>query len=396
LSVCRRGRGRDSDAATDDERNYDTMRACIHLVSTVPFMPDAQSFIGDLDLWCTAKQFLDIGAGDEEEHAVLLYNYLYYLSMRERGLITEDDDGAAGGKGKDGDDGKEGEGKNDHANPRRSSAFSSLFSRKQSGPSGYPSDDMIKQETVFLALGTAVPEGDTVYVIIRDKRKKADKKHALTPPGATSVSTPGYGPESFLVINPWSGYVYSAADPHCPLREIACLATPYNLWANVQLEGRPYMMQYDVLNVDHWRPFFGARLPPPSGGLRTVQTPIEYIDTTRAYAVNVELGVTNALKKQVPRWRARRANPETIFHTMAGKEMQGIMEVLEDWKRTGRVPGGAGADVATAGRARASTVGGGPAPRASTDGGFVAPTNPGQAMEILQQFALDRMDSILR
>jgi hypothetical protein len=81
---------------------------------------------------------------------------------------------------------------------------------------------------------------------------------------------------------------------------------------------------------------------------------------------------------------------------MAGKEMQGILEVLEDWKRTGRVPGGAGADVATAGRARASTVGGGPAPRASTDGGFVAPTNPGQAMEILQQFALDRMDSILR
>ena len=27
------------------------------------------------------------------------------------------------------------------------------------------------------------------------------------------------------------------------------------------------------------------------------------------------------------RWRARRANPETIFHTMAGKEMQAILEV---------------------------------------------------------------------
>ena len=53
-------------------------------------MPDSQSFIGDLDLWCTSKQFLDIGAGDEEEHAVLLYNYLYYLSLRERGLLHDD------------------------------------------------------------------------------------------------------------------------------------------------------------------------------------------------------------------------------------------------------------------------------------------------------------------
>ena len=65
--------------------------------------------------------------------------------------------------------------------------------------------------------------------------------------------------------------------------------------------GRPFMLQYDVLNIDHWRPFFGARLPPPSGGLRTVQTPIEYTNTTRAYALNVELGVMNALKKQIPR-----------------------------------------------------------------------------------------------
>ena len=33
-------------------------RACIHLCSIIPFMPDSQSFIGDLDLWCTSKQFL--------------------------------------------------------------------------------------------------------------------------------------------------------------------------------------------------------------------------------------------------------------------------------------------------------------------------------------------------
>jgi hypothetical protein len=30
-------------------------------------------------------QLLDIGAGDEEEHAVMLYNMLYHLSLKENG-----------------------------------------------------------------------------------------------------------------------------------------------------------------------------------------------------------------------------------------------------------------------------------------------------------------------
>lgn len=30
-------------------------------------------------------QLLDIGAGDEEEHAVMLYNMLYYLALRDSG-----------------------------------------------------------------------------------------------------------------------------------------------------------------------------------------------------------------------------------------------------------------------------------------------------------------------
>jgi hypothetical protein len=34
---------------------FNSMRGCIHLCAAVPFMPDAQAFIGDLDLWCTTK-----------------------------------------------------------------------------------------------------------------------------------------------------------------------------------------------------------------------------------------------------------------------------------------------------------------------------------------------------
>ena len=32
---------------------------------------------------------------------------------------------------------------------------------------GYPSEDTVRNETVFLAIGRAVPEGNTVYVLLR-------------------------------------------------------------------------------------------------------------------------------------------------------------------------------------------------------------------------------------
>ena len=32
------------------------------------------------DLWCTSQEFLDLGYGDWEEHAVLLANYFMWLA----------------------------------------------------------------------------------------------------------------------------------------------------------------------------------------------------------------------------------------------------------------------------------------------------------------------------
>jgi hypothetical protein len=51
----------------------------------IPFVKDIQSFIGAMDLWCTNQQFWEIGAGDEEEHAIMLYNYFrYFKNMDNR------------------------------------------------------------------------------------------------------------------------------------------------------------------------------------------------------------------------------------------------------------------------------------------------------------------------
>jgi coiled-coil and C2 domain-containing protein 2A len=46
---------------------------------------DNQSFDGVLpDLWCTSQEFLDLGAGDVEEHAILLCNYFNYIDRFEK------------------------------------------------------------------------------------------------------------------------------------------------------------------------------------------------------------------------------------------------------------------------------------------------------------------------
>ncbi|KAF6129157.1 coiled-coil and C2 domain containing 2A [Phyllostomus discolor] len=55
-------------------------------VSLIPFLPDSVSFAGICDLWSTSDQFLDLLAGDEEEHAVLLCNY--FLSLGKKAWLV--------------------------------------------------------------------------------------------------------------------------------------------------------------------------------------------------------------------------------------------------------------------------------------------------------------------
>ncbi|KAG8505864.1 Coiled-coil and C2 domain-containing protein 2A, partial [Galemys pyrenaicus] len=55
-------------------------------VSLIPFLPDVVSFAGVCDLWSTSDQFLDLLAGDEEEHAVLLCNY--FLSLGKKAWLV--------------------------------------------------------------------------------------------------------------------------------------------------------------------------------------------------------------------------------------------------------------------------------------------------------------------
>ena len=63
-----------------DARGPCSVHEAARFVSLIPFLDDYASF-RDLDLWCTSGQFLEVLAGDWEEHAILLWHYLTWLQL---------------------------------------------------------------------------------------------------------------------------------------------------------------------------------------------------------------------------------------------------------------------------------------------------------------------------
>ncbi|KAL3674077.1 hypothetical protein V7S43_000027 [Phytophthora oleae] len=61
-----------------------SIQSLVRYVSLIPFLDDWLAFDGDKDVWSTSQEFLNMGAGDHEEHAVLLANYFMWYDRRYR------------------------------------------------------------------------------------------------------------------------------------------------------------------------------------------------------------------------------------------------------------------------------------------------------------------------
>jgi len=66
----------------DLDMKHRPIEACARFVSLVPFVDDTQLFKDMPDLTCTCQEFLDLGQGDSEEHAMLLCNFFNYVDMK--------------------------------------------------------------------------------------------------------------------------------------------------------------------------------------------------------------------------------------------------------------------------------------------------------------------------
>ena len=314
---------------------FSTRRSIIHLVSLIPFVQDAQAFVGEFDLWCTMKQMWEIKCGDEEEHAIALYNFLYYLSVHSGG-----GDYATSGSTKSG-----------------SAAGGSTKSGSAGGPyAGYPSDAYVSSEELFLVMGQSVPQGEAVYVMVRtagrngkggSRNKRRDKEEAGAGKGGRKDRGKGTSPQDFILIDPATGFVYSAADPNCPLRDIGTIATPYNVWANVQRKSLPKDLSFDVMNSKRWKPLFSARFRPQITNLSSCQDDMAYQPTEQVTCLEVEKVVKSSIKSHFRKWRSRRPRSVTSFHPDACDVMTDSLQDMEDWKihgGGGRGGGGSGSN----------------------------------------------------
>ncbi|GBG82044.1 hypothetical protein CBR_g34323, partial [Chara braunii] len=69
----------DPKASTADDP---LMRRMLRFVSMIPFAPDLRTIRRHTDVWMTCRDFFDLCAGDNEEHAITLCNYLLYINQQ--------------------------------------------------------------------------------------------------------------------------------------------------------------------------------------------------------------------------------------------------------------------------------------------------------------------------
>jgi len=168
-------------------------------VSLIPYMDDDSLMSNMADMYCTCQEFLDLGAGDYEEHAILLANYFQYIDdIQDKGKFTN-----------------------------------------------------------YIVFGEGMPEGNTVYVMRRFSEEHArtvsEHKHSV------ELWQPLTGQCYFFARKTSSSDSYTyvrSNDPMCPLRKIHCVVSGKNIWQNIQQYSNPVLLDFDLTNTKAWKPLF--------------------------------------------------------------------------------------------------------------------------------------------
>jgi coiled-coil and C2 domain-containing protein 2A len=152
------------------------------------------------DLWCTSQEFLDLGAGDVEEHGVLLCNYFNFIDQHQG---------------------------RDHIES-------------------------------YLMLGLGYPEGRTAYVMRRDKLTNHVELWNPMRGEAYFFGRDDNTERVLGCIAISSGFKMNKRmnDAICQLKAVGCVIGRDNIWANVQEFDDPGLMTFDLEDGKAWKSFF--------------------------------------------------------------------------------------------------------------------------------------------
>eukprot|EP00494_Astrolonche_serrata_P032643 UN32912 len=198
------------------------------------------------DLWCSCSEFLDLGSGDWEEHAILLANY--YLSFDQQQ-------------------------KHNWQNRCR--------------------------WNTYVVLGTAVPEGTTAYVL---RRKVSETIDGIIRVEQVILYNAVTGNKYHFPEN--------TGHPICPLEDIGVIFDYSQIWANVQPAIKPTDPQfsYQLENPNLWRPLFNRKYPQenylyPFG---SIQKPIlNYFSVEPEYYRKRAKKIVLLIQRSFDSWRGR-------------------------------------------------------------------------------------------
>jgi coiled-coil and C2 domain-containing protein 2A len=229
----------------------------IRWVSQIPFLEDMH-LLYQAEVWCTSDAFLALASGDWEEHAVLLCNYFRHYEV---------------------------------TNPR----------------SGWNS---------YVLLGSAVPEGNTAFVLrlrrVETVDRNSPRKHAGGRGEVTEVVLINAvtGVEVDLKRNPDFSSLYS----------VGVVFDSLNVWANIQNVEEPSKLDWDLFNDKRWHALFnlGADIKKyeielnHENILKCIQPALGYLPPDPTYVKDRAFAIERILNIQFERKRAGKTRWDVV------------------------------------------------------------------------------------
>ena len=239
-----------------NENDENAIEKASRYVALIPFIEENQTwdYAEEMpDCWTTDNQFLALGFGDYEEHAVLLCNYFNYIDQKQNtGCVS------------------------------------------------------------YLCLGDAHPEGSTVYVIrLSADFKEVELWNAKT--GDCYYFEKTLIDTKFLCLTMSSHYkqTKSSTNKICPMKSVGSIITFDNVLINAQSESDPSLIDFDLNNKSKWKPFLNeeAKKNYFPEGVKTVQKPLEYTDPNEEEALKLKEAIREYLKNIIQEERIKTVGP---------------------------------------------------------------------------------------
>eukprot|EP00927_Polykrikos_kofoidii_P036694 TRINITY_DN30980_c0_g1_i1.p1 TRINITY_DN30980_c0_g1~~TRINITY_DN30980_c0_g1_i1.p1 ORF type:complete len:928 (+),score=142.48 TRINITY_DN30980_c0_g1_i1:416-2785(+) len=301
------------------------IEAAARYVSLIPFLSDSSMFPQLTDLWCTDQEFLQIGCGDWEEHAILLCNYFNYIDRYRRARVD-----------------------------------------------GYGTTSIQS----YCVLCDVLPDGEIMMVLRRDcNTGHCELWQAVTGECYFVPHRPQQNQNIFqrLMKSPVRAAAeaeserFLRATPSCPLRRVHMVFNAENVWANIQpvvakhAESGLLHMNFDVENTTAWKPLFvkghsdhlirlglhgdtariGADrgdggISDPSGDFRLhdVSQAIDYDPADPIKASQIESSLEEQLEEEIREYRAMGLHGGVQHTTNLNRVFaKRFVEILDDLER---------------------------------------------------------------